>query len=191
MRGGTALMVAAAGLILPDYAAATSYPDTVFIGPVEQSLPFTGGSGQPPFDFAHDWITNTHVQIRETEEPGADAEVYYQNAMVNDSATDDGREYFAQFGDLVIEVIFDHNYKGGGPDLVTILPPDGYICKPSCEMLVDEQQHETIYLIPWVMGDENDGKLVPLQNGYRLGRLVLPPCGRDGCGIPRADPFPW
>lgn len=169
MRAAGTLMFAAAAVFLPVDVAVADTTDRVYIG-----QGFSAPSGQT------DAITSTVIWIRETDYPGADAEVYYQNAAINDSATDDGREYFAEWNGIRIEVIFDHDYQGDSPDLVTVLPPDGYICLPSCEMLVEEYDRDIIYLIPWVISDANDNLVVPLQAGDGARRLVLSSRGVHG-----------
>ncbi len=140
MRAGTPLRLAAALLILPSSVAAS---DIVYIGtPTPPSMPYDEGVWEDAF-------TSTHVQIRPTEMPDALAEIYYQNAPINDSDWDDG-VYRIEWNGIEVEVHFDHDYNMETGDLATIVPPDGIACRPMCDMLLDEHDSMVIYLVSGV-----------------------------------------
>ena len=88
----------------------------------------------------------TTVEIRETDEPGAVAELYYRNRAVNDSASDD-RTHLGHFEGLDYEVRFDHDVGGASRDGIYVTPPEGYTCKPSCELLLHEGLDGVLYII--------------------------------------------
>ncbi len=70
----------------------------------------------------------TVVRIQPTDEPGAEAEVVFNNASVN-TEHDIGR-YEISLDGLTVQVEFGFNVAPGGADSVTVLPPAGYIAEP-------------------------------------------------------------
>ena len=90
-------------------------------------------------------IVTTYVQVSPPTVPGTVAEVYYQNAPINDSVSDDGT-YDMEWNGLDIIIVFDHDAVDGH-DEVQVVPPDGLICKPSCTMLVPEGEFDRVHLV--------------------------------------------
>lgn len=147
MRVGTPLMLAAVAFVASCNVAVAG-ESRVQIGDVNSTpRPSTYDGWSGPI------YVSTYVEIRPTDQPNAIAEIYYQNAEVNDSVTDDGR-YQIELDGIVVEVYFDHDHpspgKNGSQDLVTILPPDGVVCFPTCDMLLDESDEMVIYLMTGV-----------------------------------------
>ena len=78
-------------------------------------------------------ISGSTVTVQPTDEPGAVAEVVFDNQLHN-SWADDG-DYVAAMPGLSVGVRFAWEVNPFGSDAVTITPPDGLICDPaSCRI---------------------------------------------------------
>lgn len=74
------------------------------------------------------------VELKETKEPGAKAEVYFENKSVHPSAY---QTVVIQLGDLEVEVTITTNTQGAD-DTFTVVPEEGYIAIPP-ELVVPEE----------------------------------------------------
>lgn len=91
-------------------------------------------------------IGQTWVEIRDTDEPGAVAEIEFSNAPINGSA--DNRTYSMEWDGTVTQVRFTWNAGPGGADAIEIIPPPGHACLPECYALVQEGGQKVIYIFP-------------------------------------------
>lgn len=87
----------------------------------------------------------TYVLIRETEEPGAVAELFFYNADVNDPTDEDA--YTVVLGEMSVTVRFYHNVGPGGPDRIEVFPPSGIAAYPPSLTLM-EGYGDIVYLYP-------------------------------------------
>lgn len=90
-------------------------------------------------------LQGTIIKLRETEYPGAEAEIFIDNQPRN-NVQDNGSNTLELDG-LVVDVAFIWH---SGPDEIVVIPPDGYICLPACEHMVREASTWVIYLLPWL-----------------------------------------
>lgn len=96
-------------------------------------------------------ISGSMVSIAPSDVPGELAVVTFENVSVN-GAQDNGAYLLAMPG-LTVEVGFEWETGIFGQDTVTILPPDGVICRPaSCEAEVLEGFTGRIVLLEWIGG---------------------------------------
>lgn len=86
------------------------------------------------------------IEIRESDEPGAVAEVEFKNEMVN-SAFDDG-DYALTWDGVTVIVRFQYNADAYGSDRIIITPPAGYACWPDCDVIVPERFSKIIIIFP-------------------------------------------
>lgn len=91
-----------------------------------------------PYTFPKSW-----VEIRETDEPGADAEVEFMNRDVNGPY--DNGDYVLEWGGL--QTMFHFEWQGNGPDSVYLTPPIGYVCVPTCDLTIPEKTSIVVYLM--------------------------------------------
>lgn len=92
-------------------------------------------------------LRGTTVTLRPTSEPGALAEVVMHNAEVNWSG-DDG-DYTLTIPGLTVAAAFQWDAEGQS-DRITITPPDGIACAPSCVLTVPEGEFGAVYLFPFI-----------------------------------------
>lgn len=90
-------------------------------------------------------IKGTIIALRDTDYPGADAEVFIDNHPMNNE-TDNGT-HTLELGEMRVDVTF--LWHPGG-DEVIVTPPDGYVCLPSCTQIVEEGLNLVIYLLPFL-----------------------------------------
>lgn len=94
-------------------------------------------------------LSETTITIQPTVEPGAIAEVVFDNELVNGPFHEGSKTI--DLGDLSVVVTFDWEADPLGADAITVTPPDGIICKPaSCTLIVNEGDVGTLYLYEWV-----------------------------------------
>lgn len=77
----------------------------------------------------------------------AEAIVTFDNNESN--STLDNKEYFLTLNDLVVPFTFTFNSDAAGADSITVTPPDGMICVPSCTITLLEGYSDHIFLIPY------------------------------------------
>lgn len=95
-------------------------------------------------------LSGSVVTLQATTEPGAIAEVIFDNRMVNDA--DDNGTYALSMDGLSIAVDFLWNAEGSA-DRITVTPPDGVLCRPSsCALTLPEDQSGRMFLYEWVGG---------------------------------------
>lgn len=95
-------------------------------------------------------LSGSVVTLQPTDEPGAIAEVIFDNRMVND-AHDNG-DYSLTMDGLSIGVEFRWNAEGSS-DRIAVTPPDGVLCRPSsCVLTLPEDQSGRMVLYEWVGG---------------------------------------
>lgn len=75
-----------------------------------------------------DWNIKTFATIKATNEPGAVAEIIFNNVDVNGAADNGTKEL--SLGTLTVEVTFTWDAAAGGADRITVAPPDGYMAIP-------------------------------------------------------------
>ena len=93
-------------------------------------------------------LSGTTITLRDTVEPGAIAEVYMDNRSVNSPA--DEKTTTLTLNGLDVVVSFFWNVEGDA-DQVTVVPPDGYACKPTtCEMTIPEDETGKVLIIEYV-----------------------------------------
>lgn len=90
-------------------------------------------------------IKGTVITLGPTDYPGADAQVHIDNQPMNDER--DNGTFVLDFDGLSVDTTFIWH---PGADEILIIPPDGYICVPSCSRLIEETFNWTIYLMPFV-----------------------------------------
>lgn len=89
-------------------------------------------------------LSGSVVTLQPTTEPGAIAEVIFDNRMVNDA--DDNGTYALSMDGLALLFRFDWN-DNGNDDAITVQPPEGVICKPTtCVLSLPEDTEGTIWL---------------------------------------------
>lgn len=91
-------------------------------------------------------IGRTFVEIRESEEPGAAAEVIFQNEPIN--GHNDNRTYSLEWSGVTTQFRFVWNQGDGGADGIEIIPPAGYDCLPECVAVVREGGSAVVYIVP-------------------------------------------
>ena len=90
-------------------------------------------------------LKGTIITLRDTDYPGAEAELFINNQPRN-NIFDNGVNTL-DFEGLSVDVSFIWH---SGPDEIRVIPPEGYICLPSCEQIVQEMSTMIIYLMPWL-----------------------------------------
>jgi hypothetical protein len=70
----------------------------------------------------------TVVRIQPTEEPGAVAEIRYDNAEINSPG--DVGSYSVTLDGITVQLEFGFNTAPGGQDSITVTPPPGFIAIP-------------------------------------------------------------
>lgn len=85
------------------------------------------------------------VTIAPTDRPGALAEITFNNVSVND-AGDTGVTGTIDLDGLEVEASFEWETDPLGSDTITLTPPEGIICVPSCVMQVPEDSTATVIL---------------------------------------------
>lgn len=90
----------------------------------------------------------TWVEIRESTEPGASAEVEFRNRPVNVGSHNG--VYALTWDGVTISVTFEWNVGALGEDRAIITPPMGYDCWPACEITAPEGGGEIVFLFPAV-----------------------------------------
>ena len=87
---------------------------------------------------------DTSITLRPSAEPGALAEVHFDNRNVNGPS--DSGEYSLTMDGLALRFRFDWN-ADGNHDAITLQPPEGVACKPaSCVLSLPEDTEGTIWL---------------------------------------------
>ena len=92
-----------------------------------------------------EYIEPSSVVIRPTNRPGAVAEIEFHNVDIN-GPDDTGDTETITFGGISAEVTFGFNVDAAGADSITVEPPDGVVCVPSCTATIMERTSATIYL---------------------------------------------
>ena len=89
-------------------------------------------------------VQTSQVWIEDSEQPGAWVDIWFHNLSTNGPADD--AEYALGRG-----ISFTFTYTGG-PDTVEVIPPEGYVCAPSCSMTLPEgsRDHVTLYSLEGV-----------------------------------------
>lgn len=96
------------------------------------------------------YLGATYILIRETEEPGAVAELLYFNADVNDPSDELPYTVILEREgqpDIEVTVRFFHNVGPGGPDRIEIIAPPGLMAIPP-EITLMEGYSEISLLYP-------------------------------------------
>lgn len=91
------------------------------------------------------YLGTTYVLLRETEEPGAVAELFFYNVDVNDP-TDEG-SYTVEWNGITVSVLFHHNVAVAGQDSIDIFPPPGLVAIPPTLTLL-EGYGDIVYFYP-------------------------------------------
>ena len=91
------------------------------------------------------YLGTTYILLRETEEPGAVAELLFHNADVNDPT--DEAPYTVVLNGLTVTVRFYHNVGPGGPDRIEVFPPPGIAAVPPSLTLM-EGYGDIVYFYP-------------------------------------------
>jgi hypothetical protein len=89
-------------------------------------------------------LSGTPVTLRETQAPGALAEVHMHNRTVN--GPQDQHSFTLTLGDITVGARFDWNHTGDD-DAVIVTPPDGLFCDPADCVLVVPEDAEGVLLI--------------------------------------------
>jgi hypothetical protein len=85
------------------------------------------------------------VTIAPTDRPGALAEITFNNVSVN-GAQDTGTTGMIDLDGIEVGASFEWETDPLGSDTITLTPPDGIICVPSCVMQVPEDSTATVIL---------------------------------------------
>lgn len=94
-------------------------------------------------------ISGSMVSIAPSDAPGELAVVTFENVQMN-GPQDNGTYPLAMPG-LTVDVVFAWEVDVFGSDRVTIIPPDGIICRPtSCEATAMEGFPAEVVLLEWV-----------------------------------------
>lgn len=94
-------------------------------------------------------ISDTMVTISESSEPGVVATITMDNVSLNGSV--DNGTYEVAMPGLSVDVIFLWEHDLHGADSITVIPPDGLICKPSnCQIVAPEGSSGTVDLLEYV-----------------------------------------
>lgn len=80
-------------------------------------------------------VFGSTVTLRDTQAPGAVAEVVLHNRPSNGPA-DRGRTFPLTHGALTVEAEFFWDHNDAGDDSVTVTVPDGFLCDPPDCLLV-------------------------------------------------------
>jgi hypothetical protein len=116
----------------------------VVFGGVLTGAAFIGGAafGEPLS------ISGTTVTMEPSQEPGAIAVVTMINVSLN--GADDNGTYSLAMPGLLVDVIFTWDDGIWGEDSLTVIPPDGIVCRPSsCRMTVPEGLIGRVLLMEW------------------------------------------
>ena len=89
-------------------------------------------------------ISGTIVDLRDTERPGALAEINMRNNLTN-NAQDNGTFTLTHDG-LTVEIEFVWDGADDGFDVIIVTPPEGVVCVPHCRMEVKETYSDTLWL---------------------------------------------
>lgn len=81
-------------------------------------------------------LSGSTVTLRGSEMPGALAEVMFDN--VNRNGPHDEGVTTLTWGGIEVEVSFHWNVNDDSDDAIVIVPPEGVICVPSCELVLKE-----------------------------------------------------
>jgi hypothetical protein len=81
-------------------------------------------------------IATSTVTLQASDRPGAIAEVVFDNNPTNDKGDEGARRLVGE--GIAVTVTFDWDVDVSGADGISILPPEGVICDPSCEIVVPE-----------------------------------------------------
>lgn len=94
-------------------------------------------------------ISGTMVTLSESSEPGVVATVTMDNVSLNGSA--DNGTYEVAMSGLSVDVVFLWERDLQGADSITVIPPDGLICKPSnCQIVAPEGSSGKVDLLEYV-----------------------------------------
>lgn len=85
------------------------------------------------------------VTLAPTDRPGALAQVTFDNVAIN-NAGDTGTTATLTIPGMSVDARFEWETDMIGSDTVTITPPEGVECVPSCVMQVPESSAVTIWL---------------------------------------------
>jgi len=84
------------------------------------------------------------MELRETKEPGAVAELVFNNEEIHNFSSE---EFELTFKDLTVKIVLDINLDEGTADGVTLTPEEGYIAVPDYR-LVEEATTAIFYIYP-------------------------------------------
>lgn len=94
-------------------------------------------------------ISGTMVTLSESSEPGVVATITMDNVSLNGSA--DNGTYEVAMSGLSVDVVFLWEHDLQGADSITVIPPDGLICKPSnCQIVAPEGSSGKVDLLEYV-----------------------------------------
>jgi hypothetical protein len=77
----------------------------------------------------------TSVRIQPTEEPGAVAEIIFDNVEMNNAGDEGG--YVVTLDGITVQIAFGFNVAPGGQDSITVTPPAGFIAVPETLTLME------------------------------------------------------
>lgn len=130
MKPSIIILLATASLNLASFAAHSDEPahhQSITIGPAS---PVSG---------------TTFLLLRDTEEPGALAELFFYNTDVNGSS--DVGSYVVVWEGIELTVRFFHNVGPGGPDKIEVIAPPGMYAEPG-ELTLMEGYGDVVYIYP-------------------------------------------
>lgn len=94
---------------------------------------------------AAEYTEPSSVIMRQTNRPGAVAEIEFNNVDIN-GPDDTGDTETITYNGISAEVTFGFNVDATGADSITVEPPEGFVCVPSCTAAIMERTSATIYL---------------------------------------------
>lgn len=96
---------------------------------------------------SHRWTPDTFIRIQPTIQPGAIAEVVFQNHEIHQLQRED---FTLSLDGLTVSVVFEMNVAGAD-DRYTVIPPEGFIAWPE-SLTVPENGAGVIYVVEDAIG---------------------------------------
>lgn len=89
-------------------------------------------------------LAGTVIRLQATTQPGAEAEVAFDNRNVNGPEHDG--PFSLTWGGITLSGRFTWDARGSA-DSITVTPPPGYVCRPAaCALEIEEDQTGTLWL---------------------------------------------
>ena len=95
-------------------------------------------------------LGGTTVTLRPSHQPGAVAEIIFDNRSVNGRFHEG--EYTLTLDGLTVSFTFDWDTGTSTHDAITVTPPAGVICGPSCTLTLAEGDTGTLWLFSGMEG---------------------------------------